>query len=113
MEINKDLLLSDCLRQNTEISFLWGAVQSRPLDWKKKEFRDENNHSVVTRIDLAGSSLLMTGDIEFAAIADLLALHGTRLDTNILKISHHGVRSGNDTKTGRNSCAKNRNIVQK
>jgi competence protein ComEC len=50
-----------------------------------------NNSSVVFRADTRAGRMLMTGDVELAAQADLLA-DGTDLRAEILKVPHHGSR---------------------
>lgn len=51
-----------------------------------------NHRSLVLRAELAGSTVLLTGDIDAAAEASLLAAPG-RLAADILKVAHHGSRS--------------------
>ncbi|GAA3848823.1 ComEC/Rec2 family competence protein [Amycolatopsis tucumanensis] len=50
-----------------------------------------NNSSVVLRARTPAGSVLLTGDVELAAQADLLAA-GTDLHAEILKVPHHGSR---------------------
>ncbi|WP_245900766.1 ComEC/Rec2 family competence protein [Prauserella shujinwangii] len=55
------------------------------------EGTEVNNASVVLRADTPAGSVLLTGDVELAAQADLLA-SGADLRAEILKVPHHGSR---------------------
>jgi competence protein ComEC len=50
---------------------------------------DENNNSIVLRIDYGPTSLLLTGDAESEAEADMIRA-GLPLQADVLKIGHHG-----------------------
>jgi len=50
---------------------------------------DENNNSIVLRIDYGPTSLLLTGDAESEAEADMIKA-GLPLQADLLKIAHHG-----------------------
>ncbi|WP_033290553.1 ComEC/Rec2 family competence protein [Amycolatopsis jejuensis] len=50
-----------------------------------------NNSSVVLRADTSAGRILLTGDVELAAQADLLA-EGTEVRADVLKVPHHGSR---------------------
>jgi competence protein ComEC len=50
---------------------------------------DENNNSIVLRIDYGPTSLLLTGDAESEAEADMIKA-GLPLQANVLKVGHHG-----------------------
>jgi competence protein ComEC len=52
---------------------------------------DINNSSVVLRADTAAGRVLLTGDVELAAQADLLNA-GVDLTADVLKVPHHGSR---------------------
>jgi len=52
----------------------------------------ENNGSLVLRLRLGGRSVLLTGDIEGTAEADLVA-RGEPLEADVLKVPHHGSRT--------------------
>lgn len=92
---NKTIDPLACKGVDPSIKVLWGAVQEKPKNWKKKAYRDKNNHSIVTRVDFGNASLLMTGDLEKKGIKSLLNLHGAAaLDVDVFKIGHHGYSSG-------------------
>lgn len=59
--------------------------RGNPLDEK-----DENKNSLVLRVNVKGSSVLMTGDIDEKGEKSLIA--DTDIKTDILKIAHHGSR---------------------
>ncbi|MBI3030811.1 MAG: DNA internalization-related competence protein ComEC/Rec2 [Candidatus Rokubacteria bacterium] len=52
---------------------------------------DENNNSLVLRLDWGLASVLLTGDVEQEGEADLLARRRP-LDHRVLKVAHHGSR---------------------
>ena len=86
-----------CSNVDPKITVLWGALADKPAAWSAEAFRDENNHSVVTRIDFGASSLLITGDLEIEGIEALLAHHGSDsklFDTDVYMVGHHGSRNG-------------------
>ncbi|WP_158880775.1 ComEC/Rec2 family competence protein [Amycolatopsis anabasis] len=64
-------------------------VPSRPRD--ERDGTGINNTSVVLRASGAAGRLLLTGDVELAAQADLLA-GGVDLRADVLKVPHHGSR---------------------
>ena len=59
--------------------------RGNPLDEK-----DENKNSLVLRVNVKGSSVLMTGDIDEKGEMTLIA--DTDIKADILKIAHHGSR---------------------
>lgn len=59
--------------------------RGNPLDEK-----DENKNSLVLRVNIKGSSVLMTGDIDEKGEMTLIA--DTDIKADILKIAHHGSR---------------------
>ncbi len=88
-----------CKGVDPKISVLWGQVPADP-GWGddaggKPEFIDENNHSVVTRVDFGGSSILITGDLELPAIRSMLSSRSKEaLDADIYQVGHHGSHNG-------------------
>jgi len=82
---------SHCLRgQNWQ----WDGVSFEILHPdEKSRYRGRNDNSCVLRISTAGSSVLLTGDVEALAEADLLGVYAGRLRSDILLAPHHGSRS--------------------
>lgn len=58
--------------------------------------REENNNSVVVRMEFGAFSMLFTGDAETAQREWLMEHHRDLLDVAVLKASHHGSRNGAD-----------------
>lgn len=54
-----------------------------------KTYEEENNNSLVIRIDYRNTSFLFTGDMEQQGEADLIAQE-KNLNCNVLKVGHHG-----------------------
>ncbi len=89
----------DCSGSDPRVRILWGGVSEATktrLHWNKSEFEEENNHSVVVRVDFGKVSALVTGDLEEQAIGDLVvAYSGTGLlDVDIWEVGHHGSTNG-------------------
>jgi competence protein ComEC len=80
-----------CPDGDPDIRVLWGAVDNS-VKWGTKELENFNNHSVVVRISLGSSSILITGDLEDDGIDALLAKHRntTALDVDVYEVGHHG-----------------------
>lgn len=55
-----------------------------------KSYDDENNASLVIQFDFFQTRILLTGDIESEAELDLVHHYGDQLQSDVLKISHHG-----------------------
>lgn len=55
---------------------------------------DPNTWSIVLRLDAGGCSALFTGDTTAAVERDLVARNATALNCDILKVAHHGSRTG-------------------
>lgn len=89
-----------CPTVDPKLRVLWGGLDSDPGwgtdNYGKPRFANQNNHSVVTRVDFGPTSLLVTGDLEDIAIHALLEKYeGTRwLDVDIYQAGHHGSANG-------------------
>lgn len=81
----------DCGTVDPKITALWGYVSDNP-GWSATHFGNQNNHSVVIRIDFGKASMLMSGDLEEHAIRSLIAHYqNTRvLDVDVYQVGHHG-----------------------
>ena len=71
-----------------------GDLQVEPL-WPppaEAASRSRNDRSLTLRIEVAGRTLLLAGDLEATAEAALIA-RGAPLRAELLKLSHHGSRT--------------------
>ena len=91
-----------CAPTDPRIRALWGQVRER-TDWAPEDYDDENNHSVVVRIDYGEASILFTGDLEETReqgrragferlVADYRA--SKLLDVDVYHVGHHGSHNG-------------------
>ena len=85
----------NCSGINPVIKILWGTSAVNP-GWNATNFNNLNNHSLVIRIEYGTSSVLITGDLEEAAIRNLMAKYnGTNLlDADVYIVGHHGSKNG-------------------
>ena len=65
-----------------------------PLPSRSPCPHQENNNSVVVRLDYGDFSMLFTGDAEVEELEWLLANHRDLLQADVLKASHHGSHNG-------------------
>jgi competence protein ComEC len=89
-----------CRAVDPKIRVLSGSRAADP-GWGEDRFHhrffdNENNHSVVVRVDFGESSLLVTGDLEETALKDLVAAYGKTglLDVDAYHVGHHGSANG-------------------
>src|SRR5262249_23068560 len=89
-----------CPDVDPAIRVLWGRVDPAP-GWHPHYLRTnplntENNPSVVVRVDFGRASFLFPGDLEEAAIGDLVHDYAGSglLDVDVYKVGHHGSRNG-------------------
>ena len=71
----------------------WDGVQFQMLHPAPATWLTGNDRSCVLRITAPGGSVLLTGDIEAVAEAQLTRLFGTALASDVLQIPHHGSNS--------------------
>lgn len=88
-----------CGDVDPKITALWGRVDNDSTlrtVWSDADLDNDNNHSVALRIDFGATSALLTGDLEEAAIAGLVARYGGSglLDVDVYKAGHHGSHNG-------------------
>ena len=88
-----------CGDVDPKITALWGRVDDDSTlntQWSDADLDNDNNHSVTLRIEFGAASALFTGDLEDAAIADLVARYGASglLDVGLYKVGHHGSHNG-------------------
>jgi competence protein ComEC len=94
-------------RTDPEVTVLWGGVRNGD-DWDRDDLINENNHSLVIRVDFGESSVLFTGDLEEgffnketktksrAGIERMVEAYGKTkvLDADVYLVGHHGSRNG-------------------
>jgi competence protein ComEC len=76
-----------------KITALWGRVDSSAGAWSK----DENNNSVVLKVEFGQASFLFMGDLELPGIAAMLDSYSddtSIFDSDVLKVGHHGSKNG-------------------
>ena len=80
----------DCGTANPKLTALWGTADTS--GWSATDSKNQNNHSVVLRVDFGNASMLLTGDLEQRGITGLLAKYqGTGiLDVDVYLVGHHG-----------------------
>ena len=54
-----------------KISILQASRDTQPEEWSKSDFKEENNHSLVIRVQFGASKFLFPGDMQDAAIESL------------------------------------------
>jgi competence protein ComEC len=83
----------NCGSVNPQVRVLTGRLSSNP-GWTQKQFKQQNNHSLITRIDFGESSFLFMGDSEEASLDLTLGYYtgGDRamLDADVMQVGHHG-----------------------
>jgi competence protein ComEC len=62
-----------------------------------KEFEDSNNTSIVSKLIFGNSSFLFTGDI-YKDVEESLTLTPFDLNSNVLKVAHHGSKTSSSEK---------------
>lgn len=63
--------------------------------------RDNNNASIVTRLNVDGLKILMSGDASLLAWDYMAETYGIALKSNILQVPHHGANHGATVETYR------------
>ena len=79
-----------CGTVNPKFTVLWGTADT--TGWTTEAASNQNNHSVVVRVDFGAASMLLTGDLEERGIAGLLARYKNSglLDVDVYLVGHHG-----------------------
>lgn len=84
----------NCPGANPVIKLLWGTVTSNP-GWSADAFSNQNNHSIVSKIEFGAASIMLTGDMEDVALATLLTKHSqATFDSDVYLVGHHGSKNG-------------------
>ena len=84
----------ECDSVNPQIRILTGSRRDDNPGWPEGDFDNQNNHSLVTRVDFGKASFLFMGDLEERGIESLLDFYGDAftgvLNTDVLQVGHHG-----------------------
>jgi len=88
-----------CKGVDPSVRVLWGASPHDPGwgedNYGHARFDNDNNHSIVTRLDFGKASVLVTGDLEEVAIGALLGARPAELlDVDVYEVGHHGSHNG-------------------
>lgn len=78
-----------------QITLLSSAFAQKPADWSASDFKNENNQSLVIRVQYGAASFLFTGDLEEKGLKSLLKSynHTSLLDADVLQVGHHGAQN--------------------
>ncbi|HEY4183370.1 MAG TPA: MBL fold metallo-hydrolase [Kofleriaceae bacterium] len=81
-----------CQDSDPKIEVLWGAADRSDVNWDGRAYKNDNNHSVATKITLGSASIVITGDLELDGIEAMLErFKGTNaLDADVYEVGHHG-----------------------
>lgn len=81
----------NCPDIDPKIRLLWGSSKTQG-EWTAEGFKNQNNHSVVLRVDFGKASMLVSGDLQEEAIGSLLKHHRASkiLDVDLYQVGHHG-----------------------
>jgi competence protein ComEC len=85
----------NCPGADPIIKLLWGSMHTNP-GLTKADFENQNNHSVVCKIDFGQASIILTGDLEDVVIPSLLSKHSDKrvFDSDVYLVGHHGSKNG-------------------
>jgi competence protein ComEC len=79
--------------QDPKITALWGRADASAGSWTK----DENNNSVVVKVEFGSTSFLFMGDLEqpgIDAMLDSYSADTSIFHADVLKVGHHGSKNG-------------------
>lgn len=81
-----------CATCDPRFTVLSGGYPQNTPGWPSGEFENQNNHSLVLRVDFGESSFLFSGDLEEDAIETLLLRYdgSDLLDVDLYHVGHHG-----------------------
>ena len=85
----------NCQGTDPLIRVLQGGRTTNP-GWNSDDWGDDNNHSLVIRIDYDQASFLFSGDMETRALEALVAQYDATdlLDVSVWAVGHHGSYNG-------------------
>jgi competence protein ComEC len=98
----------ECNNCDPKITVLWARLTDNP-GWAHGEFDNQNNQSIVIRVDFGEASFLFTGDSEECATDAMLSYYKADsnegaeeqpglFDTDVYHAGHHGSQNGTTSK---------------
>lgn len=82
---------------DTRDAWTWDGIDFEVLHPTREDYLDENrknnNMGCVLKITAQGGTVLMTGDVERAAEAELLARNAAALRADVMVVPHHGSKT--------------------
>ena len=87
--LRNDFMIREIVSEGKDIDY--GSYHFKFLGMR--DFSNDNDNSLVYLLKVSGITILLTGDISFKAERELVRKYGP-LNADILKVSHHGSRTG-------------------
>ena len=78
------------LDKETSVEVLWPDRRTELEYQNMNDETDENDMSLIFKINKDGHRILATGDVDSACLDNLANEYGDYLDSEILKVAHHG-----------------------
>jgi beta-lactamase superfamily II metal-dependent hydrolase len=84
-----------CATCDPKITVLSSRLNVNP-GWPQSAFGNQNNHSLIIRVDFGQASFLFTGDLENEGVGTLLQDYASSqmLDVDVYHVGHHGAENG-------------------
>ncbi|MDP2176941.1 DNA internalization-related competence protein ComEC/Rec2 [Methylicorpusculum sp.] len=78
-------------------SWMWDGVRFAVLSPQTRAIENDNDGSCVLQISSGQGGILLTGDIERKAEAELVATYGDQLSSRVMIAPHHGSKTSSST----------------
>ena len=79
------------LDDETAVTVMWPEKKtSKEYEAMMTDEADENESSLILKVDIKGHSVIATGDVDSECLDRLAGLWNSGLDADILKVPHHG-----------------------
>lgn len=73
------------------VEVLWPERKSqREYEQMAENETDENQFSLILKVNIRGKSVLVTGDVDAQCLDTVASMYGEALDSDILQVAHHG-----------------------